>query len=64
MEKKQYDLDFESSGGDAGVIYTMRCEDCGDKINVAEYQWWDTKCSCGYRWSLVVKAVGTKSTAP
>lgn len=61
MEKTQRDLGFEGAGGDAGVTYKMRCEDCGDEITVAEKQWWDTKCSCGYVWSLVVKAVGTKT---
>lgn len=49
------DVEFNyegGTGGDAGLGFNAKCPDCRDSINVAEGQWWDSICSCGYKWCL------------
>ncbi len=43
---------------DAGDGHTFKCPKCDDEITIADYGWWENRCSCGYRWSLELKAVG------
>ena len=57
-EKYAYDLEFQHSGGDAGVVYSFRCPDCDMMIEVAESMWWDNTCECNVKWDLSVRAVG------
>lgn len=40
--------------GDAGITLSAKCPNCGDRLKVAELQWWDEVCSCGNRWYLVL----------
>lgn len=46
-----YDVEL-SQHYEAGSMMVFRCPKCGDEISVAKYGWWDTKCSCGYRWHM------------
>ena len=48
-----------SNGGDAGNTITFRCPECKTRIPCADAGWWDTKCRCGYAWSVTVLATGT-----
>lgn len=45
---------------DAGYGFIGKCPICGHTIHVAESQWWETRCSCGYTWILDIKIVGIK----
>lgn len=49
-----------TTGGEAGTGGYVTCPKCGDRIQVAEYPWWDIKCSCGLSWEIDISAVGTK----
>ena len=46
--------EFETSvqAGDAGICLTGYCPKCGDRVEVAEHQWWRSICSCRIEWSL------------
>jgi len=61
MEKlESTDLEFESNGGDAGIVCKVTCPKCKDVIRVGENSWWDTECSCCLVWNLSLTAIGTK----
>ena len=61
MEKiEAKNIEFEHSGSDSGMTFTLICPKCTDKIRVAECCWWDTECSCGYYWKLDIRAIGEK----
>ena len=50
---KEVAFNYEAgTGGDAGLGFAGYCPDCGGKVNVAEHQWWDSHCECGYNWHL------------
>ena len=59
-EAWQYDIKV-SKHNEAGNMYTFRCPDCGNEVTVADAGWWSTKCSCGYQWTIYVKAHGVRS---
>ena len=46
--------------GESGTQYTIACPICKEQIICAEYGWWNTKCSCGYKWRVTVLATGEK----
>lgn len=46
-----------ASHSDAGQGFKGYCPKCRDEINVAEMQWWESKCSCGYVWYLSLKII-------
>jgi hypothetical protein len=55
------DVEFVSDGSDAGLLFKVTCPECGDWVNCALYSgWWETRCQCGYEWSVKVEAVGKK----
>jgi len=55
--------DFEYAGtNDAGTIIEVVCPKCQDKIRLCTdgVEWWDTKCVCGYNWSVTTTIEGEK----
>ena len=52
---KDIEFNYEAgTGGDAGIGFKAKCPDCDGSINVAEGQWWDSICECGYKWDLCI----------
>jgi len=47
---------------DAGDVYTLSCPKCKNDVEVSLSggEWWSTKCSCGYSWSVDIVATGYK----
>ena len=59
-EITSYEVEVTGMGGDASTQYQVTCPDCGEHVLCADFGWWSTKCSCGYSWSVTVKATGSK----
>ena len=61
MEIESRDIEFDhDANSDAGDCYIVTCPVCFNKIRIAQYGWWEKKCSCGYMWSIEIKAIGEK----
>lgn len=56
LEADNVELKHDSHG-DAGQGFNGNCPKCGWEIHVAESQWWESKCSCGYVWHLELRIV-------
>ena len=59
-EVVSYEVEVTGMGGDASTQYQVRCPECGESVHCADFAWWDSKCSCGYSWSVTVMAEGSK----
>jgi hypothetical protein len=60
MKEIKTGAEFTDHGSDCGAIFEITCPECGDRIQLAESGWWDTTCSCGIKWGLVIYAEGYK----
>ena len=50
-----------AGSNDAGDLFKVECPSCAQEITLTNGGgWWDTTCSCGYHWTLELKAVGYK----
>ena len=56
LEAKNIEVKHGSCG-DAGQGFTGNCPKCGQEIQVAEHQWWKSKCECGYVWHLDLRII-------
>jgi len=54
------DVEVTGIGGDTSTQFVVRCPKCHDEIHCAVYKWWETKCSCGYEWTVNITATGSK----
>lgn len=46
--------------GGAGQEHLIRCPRCAETVSWAPAAWWSTRCACGYRWRVEVRAVGER----
>jgi ribosomal protein L37E len=55
MEKlESFDVRHDGLGSDGSDRYSVRCPRCGSFVRDGY------KCSCGFEWSIEIKAVGRK----
>ena len=54
------DLKITGLNAECGDSFEGFCPKCHEKLSVATSQYWETKCSCGYEWKLVLKIIGEK----
>ncbi len=55
MSKTIYADNIEhAEQSDAGESFHAQCPECKGSVHVAESQWWDSICECGYTWRLSI----------
>lgn len=56
MSKRIYAIneELETHETDSRITFKAQCPECGEQFRVAESQWWEPRCDCGYIWCLEI----------